>query len=114
VACGNVQKLADGARLSTTELVNEGLAGGSSEERVDDVRKRIALLGEAMDVILQGLTRLLLAALEVLGVSKAHVHPLEVPKEDLLELCPTTNAVGRQEFEPCSNVLPDIDGEITG
>jgi hypothetical protein len=34
---GDVQELAGGARLSTIELVIEGLAGGSSEERVDDI-----------------------------------------------------------------------------
>jgi hypothetical protein len=34
---GNVQELAGGAQLSTTELANEGLVGGSSEERADDV-----------------------------------------------------------------------------
>jgi hypothetical protein len=41
-----------------------------------------------------------------------HIHPLEVPDEDLLELRPTMDAVGRQEFEPCANMLPDTDGEI--
>jgi hypothetical protein len=37
VVRGNVQDLAGGAWLSTDELVNEGLAGGSSEERADNV-----------------------------------------------------------------------------
>jgi hypothetical protein len=41
-----------------------------------------------------------------------HIRPLKVPDEDLLELRPTPNAVGRQEFEPCLNVLPDTDGEV--
>jgi hypothetical protein len=65
-----------------------------------------------VDVVPQGLARLLLAALEVPGVSWAHVRPLEFPDEDLLELCPTMDAVGWQEFEPRSNMLPDIDGEV--
>jgi hypothetical protein len=56
--------------------------------------------------------QLLFAALEVLGVSRAHVHPLEIPNEDLFELCPATDAVVRQEFEPCSDVLPDTDAEV--
>jgi hypothetical protein len=82
------------------ELVNKELAGGSREERTDDVHvngvgERVALLGEPADVMSQGLARLLLAALEVLGVSGAHIRPLEFPDEDLLELCPTTDAVGR-------------------
>jgi hypothetical protein len=98
-------------------LVNEGLAGGPREERtnnvcVNDVREGIALLGEPADVVLQGLARLLFAALEVPGLSTAHVRPLEIPNEDLFELCPATNAVGWQEFEPRSNVLPDTNREV--
>jgi hypothetical protein len=97
--------------------MNEGLAGGPREERpddvcVDNVRERIALLGEPADVVSKGLARLLLAALGVPGVFDVHVHPLEVPNIDLLELCPATDVVGRQEFEPRSNVLPDTNGEI--
>jgi hypothetical protein len=56
--------------------------------------------------------RLLLAALEVPGVSGAHVHPLEVPDKDLFELRSTMNAVGWQKFEPCSNMLPNIDRKL--
>jgi hypothetical protein len=41
-----------------------------------------------------------------------HIRPLEVPDEDLLELRPTMDAVGRQEFEPRMNMLPDTDWEI--
>jgi hypothetical protein len=40
------------------------------------------------------------------------VRSLEVPDENLLELSSTTDAVGRQEFEPRLNVLPDADGEV--
>jgi hypothetical protein len=65
-----------------------------------------------VDVVLQGLARLLLEALEAPKVSGRHVRPLEVLDEDLLELGQTTNVVGWQEFEPCSNVLPDTDGEV--
>jgi hypothetical protein len=77
--------------------VNEGLAGGSYEERADDVCVERCLL---------------LSALEVPGVSGAHVHPMEVLDENLLELHPTTNVVGRHEFKPRSNMLPDADGEV--
>jgi hypothetical protein len=38
VVRGDVQELAGGARLLTTELVIAGLTGGSGEERTDDVR----------------------------------------------------------------------------
>jgi hypothetical protein len=66
-----------------------------------------------MDVVPQGLARLLLEALEVPGVSRAHVRPLEVPDEGLLELGLAMDAVGWQEFEPHSNEFPDIDGEVS-
>ena len=38
--------------------------------------------------------------------------PLEIFDEDPLEIRPVADAVGREEFEPCSNMLPHIDGEI--
>jgi hypothetical protein len=96
---GNIQELAGGARLLAAELVNEGLEGGPREERADgvcfdDVRERIAFLGELVDVVLQGLARLLFAALEVPGASKTYVCPLKIPNEDLFEHCPATDAVG--------------------
>jgi hypothetical protein len=117
VVRGDVQELASGARLPAAKLVNDGLAGGPKEDCTDDicindVREGIALLGEPVDVVPQGLTRLLFEALEVPGVFGAHVRPLEIPNEDLFELHLATDAVGRQEFEPCSNELPDTDGEV--
>jgi hypothetical protein len=53
---GNVQELVGGARLAAAELVNEGLAGGPRKEHADDVcidnvRERIELLGEPVDVV---------------------------------------------------------------
>ena len=51
-----------------------------------------------MDVIPQGLAGLLLAALEVLGVSRVDVRPLEIPDEDPLEVRPVTDAVVWKEF----------------
>ena len=61
--------------------MDQGLIGCPREEcandvRVDNIRKGVALLREPMDVILQGLIGLLLAALEVLGVSRADIRPL--------------------------------------
>jgi hypothetical protein len=71
--------------------VNEALASGPIEECaddicVDDVKVGIALLGEPANVVPQGLARFLFAALEVPGVSRAHVHPLEICNKDLFEL----------------------------
>ena len=40
------------------------------------------------------------------------IGPLEIPDEDLLEVCPVMDAVRWEEFEPCSNMLPHVDGEV--
>ena len=91
--------------------MDQGLAGCPREEcaddvRVDDIRKGVALLQEPTDVIPQGLVGLLLAALEVSGVPRADIRPLEVLDEDPLEVRPVTDAVVREEFEPRSNMSP--------
>ena len=65
-----------------------------------------------MDVIPQGLIELLLAALEVPGIPRIDICPLEIPDEDPLEIRLVTDAVRREEFEPCSNMLPHTDGEV--
>ena len=54
----------------------------------------------------------MLAALEVLGIPRTDIRPLEIPDEDPLEIHPVTDAVERKEFEPCSNMLPHVDGEV--
>ena len=40
------------------------------------------------------------------------IHPLEISNEDPLEIRPVVDAVGREEFELCSNMLPHTDGEV--
>ena len=65
-----------------------------------------------MDVIPQGLVGLLLAALEVPGVPKTDIRPLEIPDEDPLEIRPVVDAARREEFEPRSNMLPHVDGDL--
>ena len=91
--------------------MDHGLAVCPGEERADDVcvdniREGVALLGEPADVILQGLAGLLLAALEVLGVSRADIRPLEIFDKDPLEVHPVADAVVREEFKPCPNMFP--------
>jgi hypothetical protein len=49
----------------------------------------MALLGETLDVILQGFTLLLLATLQITGVAHPHVRALKVTGEYLLEILPT-------------------------
>jgi len=65
-----------------------------------------------MDVILQGLTGLLLVDLEVLRVSRADIRPLEISDEDPSEVRPVTDAIVREKFKPCPNMFPHVDGEI--
>ena len=47
-----------------------------------------------------------MAALEVPGVFGADIRPLEVSDEDPLEVCPVTDAVVQEEFEPCLKMFP--------
>ena len=65
-----------------------------------------------MDIIPLGLIGLLLVALEVLGIPRTDIGPLEIPDEDPLEIRPVADAVMRDEFEPCSNMFPHVDGEV--
>ena len=65
-----------------------------------------------MDVILQGLVGLLLATLEVLGILRMDIHPLEISDEDPLEIRLVVDDVRRKEFEPRLNMLPYVDGEV--
>ena len=37
---------------------------------------------------------------------------LKILDKDPLEIHPVTDAVGREEFEPCLNMLPHIDREV--
>ena len=54
----------------------------------------------------------MLAALEVPGIPRTGICPLEISDEGPLEIRPVADAVGQEEFEPCSNMLPHTDGEI--
>ena len=115
--CGDVEQVTGGMGLQAPKLVDQGLADRPKEEcandvRVNDIRDGVASLGEPTDVVPQRLTGLLLATLKVLGVSRADIRPLEISDEDPLEISPVADAIGREEFEPCSNMLPHIDGEI--
>ena len=69
-------------------------------------------MGEPIDVIPHRLAGLLLAALEVLGVTRADIRPLEIFDEDPLEVRPVVDAVVQEEFKPCLNMFPHTDGEI--
>ena len=40
------------------------------------------------------------------------IRPLEIPDEDPLEIRPVVDAVRREKFEPCLNMLSHKDGEV--
>ena len=40
------------------------------------------------------------------------IRPLEIPDEDPLEDRPVADAVVWEEFKPCPDMFPDVDGEI--
>ena len=68
---------------------------GSYHVGVGDVRELVALPGEASDVPVEGFIGLLAVVLEVPWVSRAFVRALEVAHEDLRQIRPTLNGIGR-------------------
>ena len=42
----------------------------------------------------------------------ANIRPLEISDKDPLEVRPVTDAIVREEFKPCPNMLPHADGKI--
>ena len=97
--------------------MDQGLAVCPREEcaddiRVDDIREGLASLRKPTDVIPQELVGLLVAALEVLGVPRADIRPLEIPDEDPLDVCPVVDAVVWKEFKPRPNMFPYANGKI--
>ena len=53
-----------------------------------------------------------MATLEVLGIPRTDIRPLEVPNEDPLKVRSVVDAVVREEFKPQSNMFPHIDGVV--
>ena len=69
--------------------MDEHLVGRATDEGVDhvgvgDVWELIALLGEALNVLPEGLVGPLLIVVEILGVPRSGVGTLEVADEDRL------------------------------
>ena len=117
VVCGNTEQVVGGIGLQAAKHMDQGLIGCPREEcaddvRINDIRKRVAPLQEPTDVIPQGLIGLLLAALEVLGIPRIDIGPLKISNEDPLEIHLVADAIGRNQFESCSNMLPHADGEV--
>ena len=106
----NVQELVSGSRILAPLLVDQCFAACAGEESidhvsVDDVREGVAILGEATDVISEGLAALLLAAFKIPGIAWADVHALEVSDKHLPQVRPAADRIGRHELEPGTNVV---------
>jgi hypothetical protein len=85
---GDVHQLAPPGGGLATQLAHQVATSGAGEERADDiwigdVGQLCALLRESPDVVPERLSRLLAAASEILGVSRAHVCALEIAGEGL-------------------------------
>jgi hypothetical protein len=93
VACREVEQLPRHLLFAASELMDECFIGRTRDEHsnhvyIHDIRKLIALLEKATDVLVQSLSRFLFAGLEIPRISWAHVRALKVPYEDALKVCP--------------------------
>jgi hypothetical protein len=75
---------------------------GTNDFGVLDAGELGALLGEAPDVVPQGLVRLLTTPSKIPGVPRAHIWALEVSHESFYQVGPVVELVGRKMLEPCS------------
>ena len=85
---------------------------GTNDFGVLDAGGLGALLGEAMDVVPQRLIGLLSTPSEIPGVPRAHVRALEVSHENLDQISPVVDLVGRKMFELGACRLCKMSGEI--
>jgi hypothetical protein len=88
--------------------MDEHLTGHVTDEGVDhvsigDVWELIALLGEALNVLPEGLVGSLLVVVEIPGVFQAGVGTLEVAGEDRTEITLGADATGVELLEPSSS-----------
>jgi hypothetical protein len=79
--------------------VNQGLVGSPEQEHIDDVGisdvgQLIALVGETLDVVMEGLVQFVPIVLEVLGVPRTRVGALKVLHKDLFQVRSILNGVG--------------------
>ena len=87
--------------------MNHGLVGGPRQEGsydvgIGDVGQLIALLGEVPDLPTKSFPGLLSTVFEIPWVPKTLVRALEVPHENLFQVCPTLDSFGRKVFQPYS------------
>jgi hypothetical protein len=104
---GQDKELPDGLRLDSPYPVDKGLARGTILEGYDNlvdghIGELSAAFGEAVYVVAETLTLLLLAVAKLAGVTGSDVGALEVPYEGVLELSPVVDPPPREVLEPGS------------
>ena len=102
--------------------MDEHLVGHAIDEGVDhigigEVWELIALLGEALNVLLEGLVGPLPTVAEILGVPWVGVGTLEVANEDQTEIALTADATRLELLKPSSSRARQkqrkvLDGEV--
>jgi hypothetical protein len=114
---GDVHQLARPGGGLAAQLAHQVAAGGAGEERAVDIRvgdvgQLGALLRESPDVVPERLSRLLAAASEIPGVSRAHVCALEVAGEGLNQVVPVGDLPRRQVLQPGSSGVGEEQVEV--
>jgi hypothetical protein len=85
-------------------LIGHATDEGVDDISIDDVGGLIALLGEMLDVLLEGLVRPLPIVAKVPRVLRLSVCTLEVADEDQMEIAPTADATRHELHEPSSGL----------
>ena len=85
---------------------------GTNDFGVHDTRELSALLGEASDVVSQGLVRLLMTPSKIPGLLRAHVCALEVSHKSFDQVGPVVDLVGRKTLEPCSCRVCEVQRKV--
>jgi hypothetical protein len=114
---GDVHQLARPGGGLATQLAHQVAAGGAGEERADEIRigdvgQLGALLRESPDVVPERLSRMLAAASEIPGISRAHVRALEIAGEGLDQVAPVGDLPRRQVLQPGSSGVGEEQGEV--
>jgi hypothetical protein len=104
---GDIQELPHRVWGLVVERMDEGLAGRAANEGIDDididdVGELIALLGEALNVLLESLVGPLPIVAEIPGVPWVGVGTLEVADEDRTEIAPAADAARLELLKPSS------------
>ena len=95
-------------QIPTRRALEEGI----DDLDVGDAGELGALLGEAANVVKQGLVRLLTAPSKILRVPRAHVSALEVAHEGPEQVIPVVDLVRGKVFEPCPRRVCKVQRKV--